>query len=343
MNHGVVILDSEDDVVYLNPVAEKLVDCNKEEAIGKAVEEIWEDWPIGMNPSKDAAEISKEVVVGEGNAIHAYEVRLSPLLDWRQRRAGGVLLMRDITERKQSEKALKRYAEELERSNQNLERFAYIASHDLQEPLRMVAGYTQLLARRYAGQLDQDADEFIAYAVDGASRMQELINDLLEYSRVGTRGNPFEPVETEQVIEQVFRNLQVAIEESQARITHDPLPRLMADKTQIIQLFQNLIGNAIKFRGNGALKIHVRAEEKQEDWHFAVCDNGIGIAPKYQKRIFQIFQRLHGRDEYEGTGIGLAVCKRIVERHGGRIWVESEPGEGSVFHFSMPKDARSLS
>jgi light-regulated signal transduction histidine kinase (bacteriophytochrome) len=229
-------------------------------------------------------------------------------------------------------------AQELARSNADLEHFAYAASHDLQEPLRMVSSYVQLLARRYQGELDADADEFIAFAVDGAKRMQLLINDLLAYSRVGTRGKEFGPTDCEVVLQQALANLRVAIKENAAVVTHGPLPTLKADDSQLVQLLQNLIGNAIKFRNENAPEIHISADcvDDESNWLFSVRDNGIGIAPQYAERIFVIFQRLHTREEHPGTGIGLAICKKIVERHGGRIWVESEPGKGSKFCFTLP-------
>ncbi|MBI3779880.1 MAG: PAS domain S-box protein [candidate division NC10 bacterium] len=228
-----------------------------------------------------------------------------------------------------------RRAEELARSNAELEQFGSVASHDLQEPLRMVASFTQLLAKRYRGKLDAEADEFIAYAVDGATRMQRLINDLLTYSRVGRLGKPFELTDCEAVLDRTLADLRVTIEENGAVITHDPLPTLMADVTQLRQLFQNLIGNALKFRSDKPTEVRVGAERTDGTWLFSIRDNGIGIDPQQQDRVFVIFQRLHTRDEYPGTGIGLAICRRIVEQHGGRIWVESEPGKGATFYFTL--------
>ena len=244
---------------------------------------------------------------------------------------------RDITERRQAEEKIKTYTEDLHRSNQELEHFAYVASHDLQEPLRTVCSFSQLLGQRYRGKLDADANDFINFIVDGAARMQTLINDLLAFSRVGTRGNPFAPVACGEILRIALGNLDMAIADSGANITHDPLPTVLADPTQMTQLFQNLCSNAIKFRRpEEAPQIHVSAARQDGVWHFNVRDNGVGIEPRYFDRIFIIFQRLHGREEYPGTGIGLAVCKKIVERHGGRIWVESEPGKGSTFHFTIP-------
>jgi PAS domain S-box-containing protein len=242
----------------------------------------------------------------------------------------------DITKYKSVEKALKDKTDDLARSNEDLEQFAYVASHDLQEPLRTVTSYVQLLARRYQGKLDSDADEFIGFAVNGTVRMWRLINDLLAYSRVGMYGGELEPTDSDAVLVQTINDLKITIVENGALITHDPLPMVMADRPQLGQLFQNLIGNAIKFRRDEPPCVHISASRNGSGWTFSVKDNGIGIAPEYSERIFIIFQRLHSREEYVGTGIGLAVCKKIVERHGGRIWVKSEVGKGATFYFILP-------
>ncbi len=249
---------------------------------------------------------------------------------------------RDITERKAMENEIRQTLEELKQSNAELEQFAYVASHDLQEPLRMVASYVQLLERRYKGKLDPEADEFIAYAVDGANRMRGLIDDLLTYSRVSRLGKPFEPTDLESTLDIVLLNLQASIADSGAVVTHDKLPVVMADGGQLVQLLQNLIGNAIKFHGKEPPRVHVSAQVKENEYLFSVRDNGIGIAPEYFDRLFKIFQRLHTREEYPGSGIGLAICKKIVERHGGRIWLESQVGKGSTIYFTLNKQKRSM-
>ncbi len=245
---------------------------------------------------------------------------------------------RDITERKKAEKLLKLKLDELARSNAELEQFAYVSSHDLQEPLRMIGSYLQLLQRRYHGQLDDKADKYINFAVDGASRMQNLINDLLEFSRVTTRANEFESTDCEVILDHVLSNLEVSIKENEAVISQDHLPTVLADPTQLAQVFQNLISNAIKFRSEKVPKIYISAEKEGDHWIFSVADNGIGIDPKHSEKIFEVFKRLHKRREYPGTGIGLSICKKIIERHGGHIWIESEPEKGSIFYFTLSEE-----
>jgi len=245
-------------------------------------------------------------------------------------------------ERRLTKGRLEAAVEELGRSNADLERFAAVASHDLQEPLRMVTSYVQLLARRYKGRLDADADEFIGFAADGANRMQRLINDLLAYARLSKQGGPFVQTDAEAALQRALVNLQVAIDESHAVVTHDPLPSVTGDATQFVQLLQNLVGNALKFRNDTSPQVHISARRRQgrsagqTEWVFSVRDNGIGIDPQYADQIFVMFRRLHSREAYAGTGIGLAICRRIVERHGGRIWVESESGKGATFCFTIP-------
>ncbi len=249
--------------------------------------------------------------------------------------------IRDTTERRVAGQQLAAKIVELRHSNEALEQFAHIASHDLQEPLRMVASYTQLIAKRYKGRLDADADEFIGYAVDGTQRMKRLIEDLLLYSRAGKGAPPSDEFSSEEALQAAIENLNFAIRVSQAIVTHDALPRVVGVESQVVQIFQNLIGNAIKYRGDRTPEVHIAAAvsvgASGQEWVFSVADNGIGIDPKYFDRIFVIFQRLHSRQEYQGTGIGLAICKRILQQQGGRIWVESEPGNGSVFYFSLPQ------
>jgi PAS domain S-box-containing protein len=243
----------------------------------------------------------------------------------------------DITDRKRAEDALRRLAEQLDRSNKDLEQFAYVASHDLQEPLRMVTGFLQLLSERYRGRLDDKADQFIGYAVDGAQRMSTLIHDLLVFSRVNTRGGQLLPTDSQAAFDLALKNLHMAVEQSGAAVTYDPLPMIRGDKPQLAQLFQNLIGNALKYRDpTRPVQVHVSARREDEHWLFGVADNGIGFEQQYEDKLFLIFQRLHSRSKYPGTGIGLAICKRIVERHGGRIWARGEPDKGATFFFTIP-------
>jgi light-regulated signal transduction histidine kinase (bacteriophytochrome) len=242
-------------------------------------------------------------------------------------------------DRQRAQVALQQIAEDLRRSNHDLEQFAYVASHDLQEPLRAVSGYVMLLEHRFPETLDAKARSYIAGAFEGASRMERLIMDLLAYSRVDRLGDQFAPTDLNAALEQALSNLQASIKSTQAAITRDPLPTLFVDATQIMQLFQNLIGNALKFHGASPLQIHVGAQRQEGRWVFSVRDNGIGIEPQYFERIFRLFQRLHTRKEYAGTGIGLAICKKVVERHGGTIWIESQLGQGATFSFSLPDAA----
>ena len=253
-------------------------------------------------------------------------------------------LQNEISERMKAEEELKRAVDDLQRSNKELQQFAYVASHDLQEPLRTVASYVELLAMKYRGKLDEKADQYIAFAVEGASRMSTLINDLLAYSRVGTQEKTFSSVELSSVLRNVLASLASAISRTGAQLTHDDLPVVTGDETQLSQLFQNMITNAIKFRKKDVPPvIRITARSDKNEWVFGVQDNGIGIDPAYHDRVFAIFQRLHTREEYPGTGVGLAICRKIVERHGGRIWVESAPAQGSSFYFTLPvKDERLL-
>jgi PAS domain S-box-containing protein len=342
---AMVVVNQSGEIVLLNVQAEKQFGYRRDELLGQKVTNII---PIGFAERLIAddlrsAEDASAQEIGTGIELIAerkdgsefpIEIMLSPLQS-----ADGTLVtaaIRDISVRKKAAVVLLQKVDELNRSNEELGQFAYIASHDLQEPLRMVASYTQLLSRRYKGKLDADADDFIAFAVDGASRMQRLIQDLLAYSRVGTKGKELFETSSEDALQQALANLRGAIEESSAVVTHDPLPTVLADDMQLTQLFQNLVGNAIKYQKPGVPRVHVSAARNGgKQWDFAIKDNGLGIDPQYFEKIFGMFQRLHKRDEFAGTGIGLAICKKIVERHGGHIWVESKQGQGSTFRFAL--------
>ncbi len=292
--------------------------------------------------ARDSAVVNFQALAAKYDGVRKSGELFPIELSRRPLEVGGQRLLisaiRDRTEQEHAEEALSKYSLDLARSNAELERFAYVASHDLQEPLRMVSSYTQLLSRRYKGKLDANADEFIAYAVDGANRMQKLINDLLALSRVGTQARPSEPVDTGAVLRRVLSDMGGTIEAAGATVAvPDGMPTVLADGTQIGQLFQNLVGNAIKFKGTEPPRVEISVGPAEEGfWRFAFKDNGIGIEPQYFERIFVIFQRLHGKEQYPGTGIGLAICKKIVERHGGQLWVDSQPGQGATFLFTLP-------
>ncbi|HLW98743.1 MAG TPA: ATP-binding protein [Candidatus Acidoferrales bacterium] len=308
----------------LNILEDSVAEKKRLEEVQKAMVNILDDF----SEEKGRLEESQGAVI---NILDDFELEKNKV------ELANLRLEGEVEERKRTEIQLARRAEDLARSNDDLQQFAYVASHDLQEPLRMVASYTQLLAKRYKGRLDADADEFISFAVDGANRMQVLIHDLLAYSRAGRNGKLIHGVPSENALKAALVNLQAAIEESGAVITQDSMPVISTDESQLAKVFQNLIGNAIKYHGDAAPCIHIGASKAdREEWVFSVRDNGLGIDPQYFERIFILFQRLHGRKEFEGTGIGLAICKKIIERMGGRIWVESEPGKGSTFYFTQP-------
>jgi PAS domain S-box-containing protein len=340
-----VITNQQGEIVLVNAQTETLFGYQREELFGQHVEILLPErfrsqhrgYRVGYftNPSTRPMGETMELY-GQHKDGHAFpvEISLSPL-----RTAEGLLVssaIRDITERRRAEEALQRTTTELARSNAELAQFASVVSHDLQEPLRTVAGFVQLLAQHYTGQLDAKADEFIAFTVDGVKRMQMLIQDLLEYSRVGTRGESSQPIDCVAVLQRVLASLASTIHETHARVTHDPLPIVHGEAAQLTRLLQNLIGNALKYRSERAPHVHISAQPQGQVWLFAVQDNGIGFDPHYAERIFGIFQRLHTRENYPGTGIGLAICRKIVEYHGGRIWAEGRPGEGATFYFTLP-------
>jgi PAS domain S-box-containing protein len=346
------IIESSSDAIYSrdldgafttwNRGAERLFGYSREEALGLALSRF-------VPPERTEEEMEIRARILQGDLVehfrttrlhkdgHPVEVSLtaSAIRDSMGRVIGISAIARDISEQRRYDEIVARQGEELRRSNEELERFAYVASHDLQEPLRTITSFVQLLARRYQGRLDSDADEFIGYIVDGASRMKQLIQDLLVYSRVDTGAGRIRRVSLESLLQDVTANLRTSLDETGGTVTHGPLPEVQGDEPQLEQLLQNLIANAIKFHGAEPPRVHLEAERLPGAWRISVRDNGIGIAPQYFDRIFVIFQRLHNRAEYGGTGIGLALCKKIVERQGGRIWVESRSGEGSTFFFTL--------
>jgi len=349
-------------IVYMSPSSEKITGYGPQEFMNNPdllTNIIYpEDRPLFLNHIKNLQDASHEgielKIVSKSGQIRWLAHICSPLY-MQHKFLGRRISNRDITDRKNAEEELRKYrehleelveqrtaelkktAEELTRSNKDLKEFAYVISHDLKEPLQVIKGFLMLFEKRYKDKLDEKANEIIRFTVDGAKRMQELIKDLLEYSQVGNRGKEFKPADCSLILNKAISNLKVSIEESGAVVTHDTLPTVMADAIQLSSLFQNLIGNAIKFYGSEAPMVHISTERKGDEWLFSVRDNGIGIDPKFADRIFAVFQRMHSSEEYPGTGIGLAICKKIVEHHGGRIWVESEPGKGATFYFTIPE------
>ena len=340
---GVIIENLEGKINFVNPAFLNIFRYkDQNEVIGKNAAELFAPKKVRKfadltavidNEKGDIEEFTVHREDGSGCSV---EVSCSNVTDKAGNIIGRMAFFVDVTERKQIKKKLKSTLADLKRSNTDLQQFAYVASHDLQEPLRMVASYTQLLEKRYKDKLDTDAKEFIQIAVDGALRMQSLINDLLSYSLVGARQKTVEPTDCDYVLGQVIATLSTTIEQNNAIITNDDLPTVMADASQMHELIKNLVSNAIKFRSEHAPRIHISAKQDINTWLFSVQDNGLGIDPQHNDKIFLIFQRLHRKEEYPGTGIGLAICKRIVERHSGKIWVESNIGKGSTFYFTLP-------
>jgi len=352
-SHLASIVESSDDaiigtnhdgiIVSWNRAAEKLYGYSADEIVGKSISillpEIYSnDFPLALEKIGRGEKVyPQEIrVLRKDGQITDVSITVSPIKDANGRIVGASTIAHDISRWKRMEDELRKTVGKLERSNAELEEFAYVASHDLQEPLRMISSFLQLLQMRYEGQLDSEADEFIGFAVDGADRMRGLINDLLVYSRVNREEKKFEEVEMEKVLQNVLMNLKLSIDENKSEISYDPLPSVTGYDSQLVLLLQNLIGNAIKYRSEKPPKIHVSAEKEDDHWLFRVEDNGIGMDPQDSERVFQIFERLHTNDQYKGTGIGLAIAKRIVQRHNGRIWVESELGKGSKFYFTIP-------
>lgn len=338
---AVICTDENGNVTFVNAVAQRLTGWTEAEAKGHPIDEVFDivnevtgepaDVPVGkvLTTGVPQGLANHTIVISRSGERTPIDDSAAPIRDVDGKVIGVVLVFRDITERKLRE-------DELRRSNEDLKRFAYIASHDLQEPLRMVGSFVGLLKKRYAGQLDEDADRYIDFAVQGAKRMQALVQDLLAYSRAGTQKLALGRVALGEVLDEALLILRESLAETPVHFTRDELPVLEADRLKLAQVYQNLIGNAIKFRGEEPLQIHLGAEWRNGEWVLSVRDNGIGFEARHADRIFVMFQRLHGGAEYSGNGIGLAICKRIIEAHGGRIWAEGTPGQGSTFRFTLP-------
>lgn len=340
---AIIVREPDGTISFWNRGAQELYGWSPEEAISRNADELMQpeaskSWEIVQEAltkqRRWEAELVHRTRSGEKVIINS---RWSPKLDQEGRLARVLEINENITDRKEAEEKLIAMTNSLKRTNEELRQFAYVASHDLQEPLRVVGNYTQLLEKRYKEKLDEKGTRFMNHIVEAVRRMRGLINDLLSYSRIETRGGEKKEASSDKMLDQALDNLSMGIEESGATITRDELPVIVADRGQMARLFQNLVSNAIKFRGENPPEIHVSARETDEGWLFSVKDNGIGISMEYSDKIFQIFQQLHPNSEYKGSGIGLAICKRIIERHGGEIWVESEPGAGSCFYFTIPK------
>jgi PAS domain S-box-containing protein len=345
-DYAIIMLDPQGCIAMWNEGAQRIKGYRAEEIVGQHFSCFYPQAAIDAGfPEKELSTAAAEGrfedegwrLRKDGSRFWA-NVIITALRDDGGKLIGFSKITRDLTDRMQAEQALLEKSEMLKQSNAELEQFAYVASHDLKEPLRMVASYTGLLAEDWEGKLGAEADQYIRYAVEGAKRMQALIDDLLNYARVGRIGGRTQRVDLQQLAETVLANLEESIHANGAGIEIGELPTVMGNPMLLGQLLQNLIANAIKFHGNAPPVVQVSSFERGDQWLFAVKDNGIGIEPQYAERIFEVFQRLHGRGEYEGTGIGLAICRKVVEQHGGRIWVESQPGQGSTFYFTMPAE-----
>ena len=342
-SESIFFTDVKGRILYVNESFVKNSGYTREELIGQTPRILKSGWhPASFYKDMWATLLRGDIFRGhmvnkrkDGTLYHE-EANISPVRNIEGKITSFVSVKTDITRYLETQSALESSNQDLMRSNAELEQFAYVASHDLQEPLRSVSSCMQLLKKRYAGQLDERADEFIAHAVVGCQRMRELIDALLTLSRVGSGAEPMMDTDCAAVFERVRDNLSQAIEESEAQVSHEGLPTLQASPQMLARLFQNLIGNALKFRGTRPAVVHVSAKRMSDEWVFSVEDHGIGIDPQHFDRIFRLFQRLHPRDDYAGTGLGLAICQKIVERHGGRIWVKSQPGHGTTFFFTIP-------